>query len=906
MNDSNREAPRPSPDALLRDAAREGKGRLKIFLGAAPGVGKTYKMLTVGAARLHAGVDVVVAVVETHGRAETEALVAPFEIVPRRQIEHRGHILAEMDLDAVLARAPKLALVDELAHSNAEGSRHPKRWQDVAELIDAGIDVYTTLNVQHVESLTDVVASFTKVRVRETVPDSVFEHAEIEVIDLPPDELIQRLEDGKVYVPDEASRALGHFFSKPNLSALRELALRKAAESVDKQMLEHLDAFALPGTFAGGERVLVAVSEQPGMDRLVRVGKRLADALRAPWTAAYIETPRAQTFGEAQKRVIADALRLAASLGATIATVPAETVMEGLRAQIEGLRATQLVIGKSRRSWWFEMRHGSVVDAMLRISEGLAVHVIPAEAAAPRSSASGGGVRNTDLGGAADYAAIAGLIGGTTLVAHLLEPFIGVNAIDLIYLAPVILAAALFGMVPGIVTGIVGALAYNFFFLEPRMTFTVEDPQAVIALFVLVGIAAFTARLTGRLKTRATLGVRSAHENAAVAAFAQTLARVSDRESTALAICQEVSHLLDVDSILLAEQEGALEIVAAWPEGATLGPVDRAAADWAWSRGEQAGNGTATLNAADWLFAPLKTSLGTLAVLGLARENGREPVPADRAVLMSALVGQAALAHERLHLENDMRQVSVLKARDRTRMALLSSIGQDLRKPLKRMQGALAKAVTEDPASKPLAQARREADRMIRFIGNLADLVKVDSGELSLVAEPTDLADAVSAAAHDIHDILRDVRIDLDVPSKLPPVRVDPQLLHNVLVHLLANSAPHGGDEGVIGVEGRRTPDAVLLTVRDRGPGLAPGREDAVFGALSSVEEEDSGGLGLAIVKAFAEAMGIEVSALNHPDGGAAYTLRFGETLIGQAEPAPAEAAAEAAPTEAGGNDPVE
>ena len=662
-------------------------------------------------------------------------------------------------------------------------------------------------------------------------------------------------------------------------------------------MLEHLDAFALPGTFAGGERVLVAVSEQPGVERLVRVAKRLADALRAPWAAVYIETPRAQTFGEAQTRVIADALRLAASLGATIATVPAVTVMEGLRAQVEGLRATQLVIGKSRRSWWFEVRHGSVVDAMLRISDGLAVHVIPAEASAARPGRAPGAPVAADWGTAADYAAIAGLIGGTTLVARGLERFIGVNAIDLVYLAPVILAAAMFGMIPGIITGGGAALAYNFFFLEPRYTFTVYDPQAGIALFVLVGIAAFTARLTGKLKTRATLGVRSAHENAAVAAFAQTLARVSDRESTAAAICEEVTHLLDVNTILLAEREGRLDIVAARPEGATLGPVDRAAAEWAWSRGEQAGNGTTTLNAADWLFAPLKTSLGTLAVLGLARENGREPVPADRAVLLSALVGQAALAHERLHLEDDTRQMSVLRARDRTRMALLSSLAQDLSKPVKRVKVAVATAIAEDPVSKPLIQARREVDRLTRFIGNLGDLVTVDSGELPLAAEPTDLADAVSSAAHDIHDILRDVRIDLDVPANLPPVTVDPKLLHIVLIHLLVNSAPHGGDEGVIGVEGRRVPDAVLLTVRDRGPGLTPGREDAVFDRLTPGDEEDhaGGGLGLAIVKGFAEAMGIEVSALNHPDGGAAYTLRFGETLI---RPAAAESTAEASATE--------
>ncbi|HEY0269565.1 MAG TPA: sensor histidine kinase KdpD [Sphingomonas sp.] len=882
MTDTIRETPRPSPDALLRDAEREGKGRLKIFLGAAPGVGKTYKMLSVGAERLRDGIDVVVAVVETHGRVETEALLAPFEVIARKEIEHRGHILAEMDLDAVLARRPSLALVDELAHSNAEGCRHPKRWQDVAELIDAGIDVYTTLNVQHVESLTDVVASFTKVRVRETVPDSVFEHAEIEVIDLPPDELIRRLEEGKVYVPDEATRALGHFFSKPNLSALRELALRKAAQSVDKQMLEHLDAFALPGTFAGGERVLVAVSEQAGMDRLVRVAKRLADALRAPWAAVYIETPRAATFGEAQQRAIAEALRLAAGLGATISTVPSETVMEGLRAQVEGLRATQLVIGKSHRSWWFEMRHGSVVDAMLRISEGLAVHVIPAEATAARPGPGAPGAMPAHWGGAADYAAIAGLIGGTTLVARLVEPFIGVNAIDLVYLAPVILAAALFGMVPGVITGIVAALAYNFFFLEPRYTFTVGDPQAVIALFVLVGIAAFTARLTGRLKMRATLGVRSAHENAAVAAFAQTLARVSDHDSTAAAICDEVSHLLDVDTVLLAEQDGALKIVASRPEGVTLGPVDRAAAEWAWSRGDPAGNGTATLNAADWLFAPLKTSLGTLGVLGLARENGREPVPADRAVLLSALVGQAALAHERIHLEDEMRQVSVLKARDRTRMALLSSISQNLRLPVKRVGKAVDAALVENPKSPPLVQARRETARLARIINNLIDLVRVDSGDLVLAAEPVDLADAIGEAAHNIHDLLRDVRIELDVPARLPPVTLDPRLLQAILVNLLANSAPHGGDEGVIVVEGRRVPGAVLLTVRDRGPGLGPGGERAAFASLSPGDDDDHavGSLGLAIVKGFAEAMGIEVSALNLPDGGAAYTLRFGEEMI--------------------------
>jgi two-component system sensor histidine kinase KdpD len=884
MPETRRDASYTSPETSPQAASR--KGRLKIFLGAAPGVGKTYRMLSDGAERLRAGTDVVVGMVHTHGRPEMEALLAPFEILPRLAGDDRDHTPRDLDIDAALARHPTLVLVDDLARGNGAESRHPKRWQDVVELIEAGIDVHATLNVQHIESLNDVAASFTKVRVAETVPDGIFEHAEIEVVDLPPDELIRRLEAGKVHVPDETSRALGHFFSTPTLSALREMAFRRAALSVDRRMLEHLDANALPGTFAGGERVLVAVSEQPGADRLVRVAKRLADALRAPWTAIFIETPRAAGFDEAQTRQIADALRLAASLGAMIATVPAETVMEGLRAQVEGSRATQLVIGKSRRSWWFEFRHGSVVDEMLRAADGLAVHVIPAEPAPLRPGARAATAIDGGWGSPADYAAIAGLVAGTTLIGRLAEPFIGANAIDLVFLLPVIAAAALFGLRPGIVTGIVAALAYNFFFLPPIYTFSVADPQAVIALFMMVGIAAFTSRLTGRLKTRATLGVRSAHENAAVAAFAQTLARVSDRESTAAAICEEVAHLLDVDAILLAERGSELEIVAARPDGVTLGPVDRAGAEWAWTRGEQAGNGTATLNAADWLFVPLKTSLGTLAVLGMARENGREPVPADRAVLLSALVGQAALAHERLHLEKEMREVSMLKTRDRLRMGLLSAIGHDLRAPLHSVKTSIEVAMLEDPASAPLGQARREVERLTRFLGDLVDMVRVDSGELQLAAEPIDLADAVSGAAHDIHDILRDIRIDLQVPANLPPVHADPRLLHHILANLLVYAAPHGGEEGVIGVEGRRVPDAVLLTVRDRGPGLVPGQEARIFDGVMPIAagevEADAGeiGLGLAIAKGFADSMGIELSADNHPDGGAAYTLRFGPALI--------------------------
>ena len=512
MNDASR----PSPEALLKAAKREARGRLKIFLGAAPGVGKTFEMLREGAERLQAGVDVVAGIVETHGRAETEVLVAPFEVLPRRAIAYGAHTLSEFDLDAMLARRPAVALIDEFAHTNATGSRHPKRWQDIEELRDAGIDVLTTLNIQHVESLNDVVAGFTRVRVRETVPDAILDDAEIEIVDLPPDELIERLKAGKVYVPHEATRALGHFFSKSNLSALRELALRRAAQTVDRHLLEHVQSIGDHGTWAAGERLVVAVGDQPGSLALIRAAKRLADALRAPWTAVSIETPRNATLSAGARSRMASALKLASGLGATIVTVPARSVFDGLCAHILETRATAVVIGKSRRSWWFELRHGSVVDRLVRALDGVAVHVVPvvergateAEPATPRPPAVRG------------MAAAIGLVALTTAAAVTLQPILGANSMDLIYLLPVIATATLFGLRASLVASFAAALAYNFFFLPPLYTLTISDPQNVVTLLVLVIVATVASQLTGRLKREANIGARTATENAALAASA--------------------------------------------------------------------------------------------------------------------------------------------------------------------------------------------------------------------------------------------------------------------------------------------------------------------------------------------------------------------------------------------------
>ena len=870
---------RPSPDALLREATREARGKLKIFLGAAPGVGKTFEMLSEGAARLREGADVVVAVVETHGRAETEALVSPFEIVPRRTVEYRGQTLTEMDIDGVLTRRPALALVDELAHTNIDGSRHPKRWQDIIELLDAGIDVYTTLNVQHIESLNDVVASFTRVRVRETVPDAIFDDAEIEIVDIPPDELIERLKDGKVYVPAEATRALGHFFSKANLSALREMALRQAAHTVDRRMLEHLDASAVAGSFAAGERVLVAVSELPGADALVRSAKRLADALRAPWSAVSIETPRAENFTPEQKARVAATLRLAASLGATIATIAAESVTAGLTAQIQSMRATQLVLGKSRRNWWFTLRHGSVVEAMLAASDGLAVHVIPSDTARAAPPAQRWVPPSVDP---LVYVMVALLVTATTIVGILAQPWIGSGALDLLYLVPVIIAANRYGLTPGLMTGVAAALAYNFFFLPPVHTFTITDPQSLITVVILLGIATFTSRLTGATRSRAAIGVRNARTNADLAAFAQALTRVSDAQSTAETVVAEAAHLLDVQAQLYVLREGEPVMLAAAPSGSVLTPLDRAALDWAFSRGEPSGNGTATLNGSDWQFHPLKTSLGILAVLGVARGDGGDPVPSDHAVLLANLVAQASLAHERLHLESEVRELSVLKERDRLRIALLSSIGHDLRTPMTSVRSAIETLVAEQPGAEPVRVAQAEVQRLERFLGNLLSMVRLESGALKVVSEVIDLTDAIGGAVHDLRDPLRGRHIDLKVPASLPFVRADPKLLHQVLINLLANAAEHGREDGTITVTGERNAEGITLTIRDDGAGIDPVLGNRVFDLFVSGAGSDragGSGLGLAIVKGFADAMGVTVGAANHPDGGAVFSLRFRDVV---------------------------
>lgn len=879
--------PRPDPEALLRAAEREGQGRLKVFLGAAPGVGKTFEMLSEGAARRDAGVDVVIGVVETHGRAETEAKVRGLEIVPRQAVAYQGHALDEMDIDAILARRPKLVLVDELAHTNAPGSRHDKRYQDVEELISAGIDVYSTLNIQHLESLNDVVASFTQVRVRETLPDRVIDQADLEIVDIPPDELIERLKDGKVYVPHEATRALGHFFSKSNLSALRELVLRRAAQAVDAQMLDYLRAHALAGRWAAGERLVVAVSEQQGSLELVRAAKRIADALNAPWTAVHIETPRSAQLSDAENSQLAQGLHLATQLGGQVATLPAENVTEGLKRFTDEARATQLIIGKTTRSRWFELRHGSIVDRLVRETPGVAIHVLPMDraAAAPKTGPATG--KWGKLGGYVTSTILTAAVTGFGLLLSVAE---NLTNVGLLYLLPVMVAATRYGLRTGIVTGLISSLAYNFFFIPPTHTFTIQDPQNIITVLVLLAVAVFISQLAARVRDQALLAQHSAGQNSALAGFSRLLTGVGHRDELGQVLCAEVARLFKVNTILLLPEGNDLILRAAFPPENDLGMLEDAAAKWAFDHGRPAGRGSDTLTASEWLFQPVSAGGNTLGVFGLANPDAQAPIRSDNLPLLLGLLDQAGLALERIVLGEEIASITQLKERDRLRAALLSSVSHDLRTPLTTILGTLAELRVVEGDEEHIASARAEAERLNRFVANLLDMARIEAGALIQATEPVDLAEAVWTAIGDMRRSLGDHEVKVEVPIDLPLVQVDPQLFHHCLINLIDNAAKHAFAGTPIVVACRRESDELLVEVLDDGPGIPLGEEQRIFETFARIEGSDrkgGTGLGLAIVKGFAEAMGLNVRAGNreaHP--GARFVIAFPAALLRELAPA--------------------
>lgn len=884
---------RPSPEALLEAARREegASGKLKIFVGAAPGVGKTYEMLQSAHARRKSGTDVVVGFVETHGRAETEALVRGLEVVPRKRLEYRGQIVEEMDLDAVIARRPKIALVDELAHTNAAGSRHPKRYLDVEELLSHGIDVYTAVNIQHIESLNDVVAQITHVRVRETVPDSIFDRADaIELIDLTPDDLIQRLREGKVYVPKQAERALEHYFSPGNLTALRELALRRTAERVDEQLLTHMQANAIVGPWAAGERILVCVSEDPRAAGLVRYTKRLADRLHAPFTAISIETRRSLQLSDQERDRLADTLRLAESLGGEALTIPAvgRRIADDVINFAQGNNVTQIVIGKSTRSRWFEMARGSVVHDLVRRAGNISVHVIPGaelpDEALPKTAVQT--AARSEPFNPLPYLKALGIVLVGLGAAVLLQPRFGIENVDLVLLTAVVAVAVRYGLWPSLLASIAASLAYNFFFLPPVYTFTITDPTNVAAFFFFMLIAILVSNVAARVRTQADTAIGRIRTTEQLYAFSRKLAGTATLDDVLWASAYQIALMLKVRVVLLLPEDGLLTVKSGYPPEDQLDQADLAAANWAWSNDRSAGRGSDTLPGAKRLFLPMRTGRGPIGVIGIDNDRTGPLLTPDQRRLLDALVDQGALAIERVLLVEDMDRVKRTVESERLRSALLTSISHDLKTPLASVLGAastmrdLAGALSDTEKRDLLATVIDESERLNRFIANLLDMTKLESGAIVPNTALHDLGEIVGSALRRASKILAAHKVALVLAADLPMLELDAVLFEQVLFNLLDNAAKYSLPETTIAIKSRRERDQVVLEVADEGDGIPPDELESVFDKFYRAQKGDrvrpGTGLGLAISRGFVEAMRGTIAAANRSDrSGAVLTIRL-------------------------------
>ncbi|MEW6272025.1 MAG: ATP-binding protein [Thermodesulfobacteriota bacterium] len=643
---------RPSPQALLTAAERAERTRLRVFVGAAPGVGKTYAMLEAARERRREGVDVVVGVVETHGRPETEALLEGLEVIPRRRIEYRGQALREMDLDAILARRPEIVLVDELAHTNAPGSRHPKRYSDVEELFEAGIEVYTTVNIQHLESLNDVVARITGVRVRETVPDVILERAdEIKLVDLPPEDLIKRLHEGKVYVPAQAQRAIENYFKPGNLTALRELALRHTAERVDDEVQRYMQAHAIPGPWAVSERILVGVSEGPFGERLVRAARRMAGRRRAEWLAVFVESAAFHRRPAEERERVARALRLAERLGGEPVTIPGRDVATALVDYARQRNVTEIILGKPIHPWWRELWKRSPIDDVIRRSGDIEVRVIAGE----KAPDAGAERRTPPARGVAApwrYAVSLALVAAAAGTAALMQWLFLLPDPSMIFLTGVLFAAVWGGLGPSLVASVVSVLVYDLFFVEPTFTLTVTKPHDVVLMCVFLIVAVLVSHLTARARDEAEAARLREARTASLYAFSRELAAAVGIEDLVPLVLVQIARLMDADVVLLLPDRDRLVPRGSHPPDLVPTAADLAAASWVRQHDEAAGAGTDTLPGSEWTFEPLDTARGVVGVIGVrVHGQGERALPLERRQLLQAMARQAAIAIERTRID---------------------------------------------------------------------------------------------------------------------------------------------------------------------------------------------------------------------------------------------------------------
>ncbi|HVY83833.1 MAG TPA: sensor histidine kinase KdpD [Caulobacterales bacterium] len=883
---SQTEPTRPSPDALLKLVSKEGRGRLKLFLGAAPGVGKTYEMLLEAHDKKREGVDVVIGVVEHHGREETRNLLAGLEIVPRRHVEYRGQTLKELDLEAILKRKPKLVLVDELAHTNAEGLRHPKRWMDVRDILDAGIDVYTTMNVQHLESANDIVAKITQVRVRETVPDSLMDIADdIEIVDITPEELQQRLREGKVYPQEAAQRALANFFSAGNITALRELALRRAAERVDEAMRAHMAEVGIEGPWEASDRVMACIDATPAAMQVIRRAKRLSERLRAPLEVVNVVTPESERTAKAARTALLEAFRLGEELNAKTRSLNGDDPAAEILAHARDQNITHIVVGAASRPLWIELFRGSLIRRLVRGAGDIAIEIAPREE--PKGKALTGAIaKPLPLGDPGGYVVASIFVATATAFAKPMDEALHLPNISLVFVLAIIAAAIQYGMAVSIFAAIVSALAYNFFFIPPLYTFTIADPSNIYAVVFFIAIGVAVSGVAARSRALTLIARRQAKRASDLEGFARGLVGMEDESQIAASTAETISKLLFARVVMLSARSSELEMIAESPGPELLGDDDLAAAKWAFSQRREAGRGSDTLHGARWLFVPVPGERGFVGVVGVRPFDDVARLDPDQRRVLDLIVTQAGVALDRARFQHEAADARVEAESERLKGVLLSSVSHDLRTPLATIRTAIESLQQfgarhdADTQRELLDTAAAEVGRLSRFIENLMEMSRIDAGVVKAKRESVEVAHLVQSAVERAHAALQRKRVSRDVSVGLPRVMIDPALAETALANVLENAGKYAPENSTVAIHAYREGRAVLIEVRDEGPGFPPMAIAQMFEKFARGVEGDGRppgtGLGLAIAKGFLEAQGGSIEAANRSDrSGAIVSIRL-------------------------------
>ena len=873
---------RPSPDELLdrvrREAERSREGQLKIFFGAAPGVGKTYAMLEAARQKRTEGVEIVVGLVETHGRKETEALLEGMEILPRRNVEYRGAILKEFDLDSALRRKPAIMLVDELAHTNAPGSRHKKRWQDIYELLGAGISIYTTVNVQHLESLNDVVSQITGINVRETIPDFLLERAdEIELIDLPPDDLLQRMKEGKVYMPEQAAAAIENFFRKGNLIALRELALRRTADRVDEQMQDYRQDKGIKEIWPAGERILVCIGANPRSIRLIHAARRLAAGLRAEWIAVHVEAPSQVRPSESDLKQLADHMRLAESLGAESVTLSGQRMSEEILTYARNRNVTRIIIGKPTHARWKDKLFGSPLDEIVRGSGDIDVYVISGDVAAPHLHLPS--KRAPRTGRKREWLWSLLTVSLCTGIAKLMFPYFERLDLAMIFLLGVVFTASRTSIWPSLFATILSIAAFDFFFIPPYYSFAVSDIRYFFTFIVMFIVSFVISRLTLRVRDQAESARLRERRTASLYNLSRDLVRERGAMRLSEIAMKHIGEIFDSQVVVcIPDDQNRLAPATNGPFAFTPDQQELSVAQWVYEHRQPAGLGSDTLPGAKALYLPLIASGGVIGVVGILPKSAPDGFEPEQFHYLEAFANQTAIAIERSFL-GEATQRALLKAETESlRNTLLSSISHDLRTPLSAITGAattlLQRDVMLDTDSRfeLVNTIQEEAEHLNRIIKNVLDMTRLESGAIQVNKEWQSLEEIVGVVLNRLGDRLNDHPVTVKLPGNLPLIPFDGLLIEQVLINLFDNAIKYTPKGTPLELSASESFYTVTVELADRGPGLPPGDEERIFEKFVRGRGVAGGvGLGLAICRTIINAHGGKIWAENREDGGAVF-----------------------------------